>query len=122
MSGSRLAASLAVMALCAAGLRAGDRKKAEQSYAVVAGTVFRDPGFALAEAKVVLTLRGDPKAKKLQEAVTNYRGEFAFRVPPKEAAYVVKASMKGYRAEEKEAAISGEERTEVNLVLMPVSK
>jgi len=119
-SGSKLAALLAAIGLCAAGLSAG--KKQAESYSVVAGTVFRDPGFALPDAKVVLTLRGDPKAKKLQEAVTNYRGEFAFQVAPKEAAYVVKASMKGYGPEEKEAAISGGERVEVNLVLVPLSK
>jgi hypothetical protein len=126
MSGSKLAASLALVTLCftcgAGSGWAGDRKKAAESYAIVSGTVFRDPGFALPEAKVVLTLRDDAKARKLQEASTNYRGEFTFRVPPKEAAYVVKASMKGYRPEEKEAAISGEERIEVNLVLTPVSK
>jgi hypothetical protein len=121
MSGSRPSAALAVIFFGAAGLWGGG-KKTEKSYAVVAGTVFRDPGFALPEAKVVLTLRGDPKAKKLQEVITNYRGEFLFQVPPKEAVYVVKASMKGYGPEQKEAPISGQDRVDVNLVLVPVSK
>jgi len=119
MSGSRAAAAVVMIALASSGILTGGKKKA---YGVVAGTVFRDPGFALPEAKVVLTLRGDPKAKKLQEELTNYRGEFLFQVPPKEAVYVVKASMKGYGPEEKEATISGEDRADVNLVLVPLNK
>ena len=99
---------------------AGDKKPA--AYAVVGGTVFRDPGYALPDAKVVLLRRAEPKPKKLQESVTNYRGEFSFRVPPVEAAYVVRASLKGYMPEEKEAKISGEEHIDVNLVLSPESK
>ena len=99
---------------------AGDKKPAPAS--TVAGTVFRDPGFALPEAKVVLMLRAEPKPKKLQETVTNYRGEFSFRVPAKEATYLLRATLKGYRPEEKEAKISGEEHIDVNLVLEPQSK
>jgi hypothetical protein len=86
------------------------------------GTVFRDPGFALPNAGVTLTLQGDPKAKKLQQAITSPRGEFAFRVPPTPATYVVRASLKGFQAESKEAMVSGEERVEVTLTLTPESK
>ena len=118
MNGSKRLALLAC--LVAGALAAGDKKPAV--YAVVAGTVFRDPGYALPEAKVVLMLRTEPKPKKLQEGTTNYRGEFLFRVPAKEATYVLRASLKGYRPEEKEAMISGEEHIDVNLVLTPVSK
>lgn len=97
-------------------------QKKTEVYSVVAGTVFRDPGYALADAKVVLAAAADPKEKKIQEAMTNYRGEFAFRVPAREVKYVVKASMKGYRPDQKEAAVSGGERVDVNLVLVPESK
>ena len=93
----------------------------QTEYAIVAGTVFRDPGYALSDARVILAVPGE-KGKKLQEAVTNYRGEFLFRVPPREAKYVVRAAMKGYRPDEKEATISGPERIDVNLVLVPESK
>ncbi len=89
--------------------------------AVVAGTVFRDPGYALPDAKVVLSAAGE-KPKKLQETTSNYRGEYAFRVPAREAKYVVKAAMKGYRPDQKEVSISGEERVDVNLVLVPEAK
>jgi hypothetical protein len=122
MTGSKRVAILAValpLFLSAVSL-AGDKKPA--AYAVVAGTVFRDPGYALPDAKVVLMRRAEPKPKKLQESTTNYRGEFLFRVPPVEATYVLKATLKGYRPEEKEAMISGEEHIDVNLVLTPESK
>ena len=99
---------------------APDKKPAP--HAVVAGTVFRDPGLALPGASVVLMRKDDPKSKKLQEAVSNYRGEFAFQVPAMEAAYVVRASLKGFHPEEKEALISADERIEVTLVLVPESK
>lgn len=91
-------------------------------HAVVAGTVFRDPGLALPGATVVLMRKDDPKAKKLQEAISNYRGEFAFQVPATEAAYIVRATLKGFHPEEKEAVITADERIEVTLVLVPESK
>ena len=99
MSGSRLASRVALLTLALIAcmlLAAGDKKKAAEPYAIVAGTVFRDPGYALPAANVILMLKGDPKAKKLQQAVSSFRGEFAFRVPPAPATYVVKASLKGF--------------------------
>jgi len=113
------AAALLVLGMSAISL-AGDKKPV--TYSVVAGTVFRDPGYALPDAKVVLMRPASPKPKKLQESTTNYRGEFLFRVPPVEATYVLKATLKGFRPEEKEAKISGEEHIDVNLVLTPESK
>jgi hypothetical protein len=117
MSGSSLAAIFAALSLLPVPAPAG--KKPPPAYGIVSGTVFRDPGYALADAKVVLFSRADPKLKKLQEAVTNYRGEFSFHVPPAQATYLVRASSKGYHPEEKETSISGEEQVEVNLVLSP---
>lgn len=115
MTRSTLLLLLAVCALPA------EQKKPE-AYAIVEGTVFRDPGYALPDAKVVLAAAGDPKSKKIQETTSNYRGEFLFRVPQRDARYIVKASMKGYKPDQKEAAVSGPERVDVNLVLMPESK
>jgi len=91
-------------------------------HGVVAGTVFRDPGLALPGATVVLMRKGDAKPKKLQETISNYRGEFAFEVPAVEGAYIVRASLRGFHPEEKEAIISADERIEVTLVLVPESK
>jgi hypothetical protein len=123
MSGSSLAAALlAVVSVLPAPAAQKKSKKAPAAYGIVSGTVFRDPGFALPDAKVILFSPGDPKPKKLQESVTNYRGEFEFRVPPNQATYLVRASSKGYRPEEKQTSISGEEQVEVNLVLSPENK
>jgi hypothetical protein len=116
--------AIALICLLATGLAAAGDKNA--AYAVVEGTVFHDPGLALPDAKVVLQLRDTPKAKK-QEALTNYRGEFQFHVPAIAGVYVVKATMKGFHPDEKEATIAGgapagQERVTVNLVLSPESK
>lgn len=114
---------LAGLALACALLLAGQKNA---PYVIVEGTVFHEPGLALPDATVVLQLRDQPKAKK-QETVTNYLGEFLFRVPATEAVYVVKAMKKGFGPEQKEASItggsvSGEERVTVNLVLAPKAK
>jgi hypothetical protein len=121
MSGNSFAALLVtVLSLFPATAPAGQKKPS--AFGIVSGTVFRDPGYALTGARVVLFLRTDPKPKKLQEAVTNYRGEFLFHVPSGQATYLVRASSNGYHPEEKEAAIAGEERAEVSLVLSPENK
>lgn len=105
---------------------AGKKKEAAESYAIVSGTVFRDPGFALADA--IVTLAPDPaapapavKAKKAQ-TTCNFRGEFVFRVPPANARYIVKATAKGYHEEEKAIEVRGEERVEVTFSLHEESK
>jgi hypothetical protein len=78
--------------------------------ALVAGTVFRDPGFALPRAEVVLTVKVPPagvKPPKAQKLLSDGRGEFAFRVPPVKAEYLVTARAAGMVAEEKAAVLSG---------------
>jgi hypothetical protein len=96
--------------------------KKPESNAVIAGTVFRDPGLALPGATVVLTRKDDPKQKKLDQVESNYRGEFRFEVPAAAGVYIVKASLKGFHPEQKEVMVSGEERIEATLVLAPESK
>jgi hypothetical protein len=121
MNRFRLGFALSLLAVTLGTLTAAPEKK-PVPHAVVAGTVFRDPGLALPGATVVLMRKDDPKAKKLQDAISNYRGEFAFQVPAVEAAYIVRASLKGFHPDEKEALISADERIEVTLVLVPQSK
>ena len=109
---------------CALLLAAAERNDAP--HAVVAGTVFRENGFSLPGAAVTLAVKEAPgapktKMKKLQ-SVSDGRGEFAFRVPPGAATYVVRASLKGFQAIEKEASVSGEERVEVTIMLPVESK
>lgn len=119
---SLLPATILVAAWLASFLATAAPDKKPVPHAVVAGTVFRDPGFALPGATVALMRKDDAKSKKLQEAVSNYRGEFAFQVPAVQGAYIVRASLKGFHPDEKEALISADERIEVTLVLVPESK
>jgi hypothetical protein len=106
--------------------QAGKKTAEPASYALVSGTVFRDPGFALPNATVTLKPNPSPglsptKIKK-QQSVTNSRGEFVFRVPPASMRYTVRAAAKGYREEEKSVDVEGETRIEVTLSLHEESK
>ena len=114
-TGSRLAA----VVVC--GLLSWATGKKPEPYAIVAGTVFREDGFLLPGASVTLLPKDVPKGKKL-EAVSDARGEFAFRVPAGAAAYVVRAARKGFRPAEKEASVSGDGRVDVTLILSAESK
>lgn len=103
-------------------LGAGEQTKPGDADAVIAGAVFRDPGYALPDATVTLMRKDDPKHKKLAQQVSTYRGEFVFHVPAAEAVYVVKASAKGYRSEEKEASVAGSDRVDLTFTLEPETK
>ena len=107
--------------------RSGKDKKQAAYTGVVAGTVFRDPGFAVPGAAVTLTeslQAGDAPSwmKKPLKMECNDRGEFAFRVPAVEMHYMVRASAKGLAPAEKKAEVRGEERVEVTFLLAPESK
>lgn len=123
MRSTKLLFRFAVLAgACAALGFAGDKKKADEPQTVIAGTVFHEPGYALPDATVTLVRREDPKHKKLVEVTTNFRGEFLIHVPATQAVYVVKASAKGFRAEEKEATVTGLDRVELMFTLEPEKK
>ena len=123
----RVGASVILLLATAGMLGAAGKKKAlAESYALVSGTVFREPGFALPGADVTLVPDPEPgqpaaKIKKLQ-AVSDARGEFAFRVPPAAMRYKVFVAAKGYNGEEKSASVQGEERVEVTFLLRAESK
>ena len=96
------------------------------AYAVIAGTVFREDGFALPGARVTLIRKPESASKarkaKAQEMAANFRGEFAFRVPPEDAGYMVRASAKGFVSAEKELEMRDGNRLDVTLSLAPESK
>jgi hypothetical protein len=102
------------------------KKKSPDLYAIIGGTVFRDPGFAFRGAEIVLEPEKQVVAGvklKSQKAVSDTRGEFAFRVPPVEAKYTLKASAQGMKGETKTAITrGGEERIDVTFTLLPASK
>jgi hypothetical protein len=115
-----LLALLFPAALLAAGVPPDKEKKPA---AVIAGTVFRDPGFTLPGAQVeLIELRTDGKKPKVRKSVTDARGEFAFSVPPEDRKYIVKASAKGLQTEEKETASTPGARIDVFLTLKPASQ
>ena len=97
----------------------------DKDEAVVAGTVFRDPGFAFPGVEVTLTpVNLPPGVKKLKpmRAVTNTRGEYAFRVPAGQARYTVAATAKGFDPAEKQADVAAGERIDVYLTLKPSAR
>ena len=118
----RAFASALVVCLAAAALPAFAQQKpgAKEPYALVGGTVFRDPGFSLPGAKVVLSLESRPD-KALQEQISSPTGEFAFRVKPGANRYVVTATLKGFETGRKTVEIVGQEQVRATLVLVPES-
>jgi hypothetical protein len=102
-------------------LPAQANKQKSQPQAVIAGTVFRDPGFAQSGASVVLALKSNP-AKKVQQQISSPRGEFVFRVPPGPTTYLITATLKGFQAAHQEIEIQGEEQVNATLLLVPESK
>ncbi len=119
-SSAALAAALALPFLFA-----GQREQTASPRAFVAGTVFRDPGFAFPGARVVLISIPEPgsggKPKKRKE-VSDNRGEFLFPVPAVESHFKVSVLAKGFGPQEKTVEIRGEERVDVTFLLEPESK
>jgi hypothetical protein len=97
------------------------KKKQLEPYAVLGGTVFQESGLSLAGAKVVLTLKSEPK-KKLQEQMSSPHGEFAFRVSPEPAVYTLTATLKGYEPTQLDVEIQGQEQVHKSLILPVASK
>lgn len=97
-------------------------------YSVIAGTVFREPGFALPGASVTLEqlppAAPAEKPKKLPKPLkttTDSRGEYAFRMPANEHRFRLSASARGMTTESKEAAAAPGVRIDVFFELKPVA-
>jgi hypothetical protein len=96
------------------------RKDRQKAFAVVAGTVFRDPGFAFPGVAIVLEPAPEGKTSlkvKKMEAVSDSRGEFAFRVPAVAMRYNLIFQAAGYGIEKRTVTIAGEERQDVYVTL-----
>jgi hypothetical protein len=92
---------------------------------VIAGTVFRDPGFALPGASVELTVLTPPPGKKKprsQRIASDARGEFAFRVPAGAATYRLAVSSPGFDPQQKDATVAADERVDTYFQLKPATK
>ncbi|MDX1979712.1 MAG: carboxypeptidase-like regulatory domain-containing protein [Bryobacteraceae bacterium] len=100
---------------------------AAEHHAVISGTVFREPGFALPGAEVHLKPEPDPAASKkvkvkAMKAQSDGRGEFAFRVPAAPMRYTVTIRATGYLEEKKTVMIQGEERQDVFATLKTAAR
>ncbi|MBI3682511.1 MAG: carboxypeptidase-like regulatory domain-containing protein [Acidobacteria bacterium] len=93
--------------------------------AIISGTVFREPGFALPGVEILLQPDAGPtpsvKVKKMK-AVSDSRGEFSFRVPAVPMRYTLSFQAAGHRPEQKSVTVSGEERQDVFVTLKPAAK
>lgn len=124
-SRSHLIAAAAVLALlCPLALpaRKDKQKEAPAPFAVIAGTVYRPPGFALPGVQVrIVPEQADSGGVKLKkaEAVTNTRGEFALRVPPVPAKWRVDVQSSGYKPDQRSVSVEGEQRFDLSIVLEP---
>ena len=123
-----IAAAVVAVTVCPALFAAdkNDKRKSEASapFALIAGTVYRPPGFALPGAQVVVAPEqpeaGGVKLKKA-DAVTNRRGEWAIRVPSVPAKWRVDVKINGYRPEQRSVSVDGEQRLDVSIVLEPTN-
>ena len=119
-----IAVAFLVALLCPAAFSAkkDKQKEAAAPFAVIAGTVFRPPGFALPGVDVQIVPEqkeaGGVKLKKA-DVVTNTRGEFALRVPPVPASWRVNVKSSGYKPEQRSVSVEGEQRFDLSIVLEP---
>ncbi|MGO9093875.1 MAG: carboxypeptidase-like regulatory domain-containing protein [Bryobacteraceae bacterium] len=124
---SALAAALGLV-LFGTGTAAGGADKPKQgpaTYAVVAGTVFRETGMAFPGAELALTAVGDSKeARKFKEmkCVTSQRGEFLMRLPAAPMSYLLRAKAPGYRPQGKVVTVTADDRVDVFFQLERASK
>ena len=97
-------------------------KEASAPYALVAGTVYRPPGFSLPGAKVTVSPEqpetSGVKLKKIQ-AFSDARGEWAVRVPPVPAKWRVDVKIDGYLPAQRTVSVKGEQRVDLSIVLDP---
>lgn len=106
--------------------------KSNSTDSVLAGTVFRKPGFMLPGATVEITLdpassknEGDKSKVKFKRTrlTCNSAGEFAIRVPGQPATYLITARAEGFDTQTLRGEIAGpNERIDVNFELEPSKK
>jgi hypothetical protein len=122
-------AALAIAALLCAPPAVGAKKEKSKetpaAFALIAGTIYRPPGFALSGVQVKLVPDSSEvenvKLKKA-EAVTDARGEFAVRVPPVPAKWRVDVKVDGYRPEQRSVSVTGEQRVDLSIILEPAGQ
>lgn len=116
----RRAFTVLVVALVALSISTASPKKRRRSepLGLISGTVFQSTGFSLPGAKVSAVSRRNPKVRK--DTVTGRRGEFAFRLPAGQGAYIVTAEAKGFEPQRKTADVYEGTKTTVTFQLKAV--
>jgi hypothetical protein len=116
----RWLAAVLLIPLVPASCLAAKNKKRPAPYALVSGTVFRESGLSFPGAEVEIEAaraqQGRHKFKKMQ-AVSDARGEFAFRVPVDDMEYRLTAKAAGCQTQVKTVQVSGEVRVDVFFTL-----
>ncbi len=123
--GSSLALAGAVALLLSGARGAGKKKREPESFAVIAGTVFRDSGLALAGAEVTVESEAGAKPAGKQrklKAASDTRGEFALRVPAAPVRYNVSVRAPGFQPQQKAVSVQGGERIDVFFRLEPAAR
>jgi Carboxypeptidase regulatory-like domain len=117
---------LVLLAIAAGfGLPANARGQEKKPASVIAGTVFREPGFALPGAVVTLEqveLAAKGKRNKPQKVACDAHGEFAFRLPPSGTKFKLTAVAKGFASQTKETAAVPGVRVDTFFELKPESR
>jgi len=124
-TGSRRIALLLVGLSCAS-LAFGEKREKQQNtsapHALLAGTVYRPPGFAFSGVKIVVAPEipevAGIKLKRV-ETVTDSRGEWTVRVPAVPAKWRIDVKVNGFRPEQRSVSVEGEQRVDTSLVLEP---
>jgi hypothetical protein len=103
--------------------RKKEKEKPAAAFALIAGTTFRAPGFALPGSRV----RVEPRAPessgvrlKAVEVLTDSRGEFALRVPVVPMEWTVHVQVNGYHPQIRTVRVDGEQRVDLSFILEPV--
>lgn len=125
-TGAKAVVALALMAALPPGWAAAPSGgQRDHAHALISGSVFREDGLSLPGAEIELeAIGGSVQSRKFKKmrAVSDARGEFAFRVPPVPAEYRLRATAPGCQPEQRQVRVSTEERIDVFFRLRPASK
>jgi len=90
------------------------KKSKPESYSLVAGTVFRESGYALPQAEITLIPDPQPDSTPAKERRLEAYSDAMH--------YILKVAAKGFQPAQKPVVIQGEERVDVTFQLQPESK
>jgi Carboxypeptidase regulatory-like domain len=93
---------------------------AETKFSLIKGTVFTSDGQPVPGARVTIVRTDvDPKQQKKtrKERGSDSQGEFAFRMDAGPAKYHLVIEASGFRTQQKDVEIGGDERTDISVIL-----